>query len=87
MYHLVHLKSEQHAPAMISHPRKKSDKVLKISKTKVSISFRQTKENYTNLLPQMPKDIQSIFNKQYERRSDRNNNTTRRKHIPSENTS
>jgi len=66
------------AITLIISPKNKSDKLLKISKTKVHIPFRETKENFANLLPQMSKEIQSNFNKRYERRSDRNNDTTRR---------
>jgi len=82
----MHLKSLRQTIAMLVeillhkefHQRKKSNTLLKIGKTKVCIPFRELKENFTNLLPQMSKDIQSNFNKRYERRQDRNNDTTRR---------
>ena len=51
------------AMTLIISPKNKSDKLLKISKTKVLIPFRETKENFSNLLPQMSKEIQSNFNK------------------------
>ena len=44
--------SGDHYTIIIS-PNKKSDKLLKISKTKVNMSFRVTKEIYTNLLSQI----------------------------------
>ena len=62
----------------IGSPKKQSGRMLKISDTKIHIPFRDNNDNFTNLLPQMSKEIQCNFNKKYMRRSDQNNNTTRR---------
>ena len=58
--------------------KKQSGLMLKIGGTKIYIPFRDNKDNFTNLLPQMSKEIQCNFNKKDERRHDQNNNTRRR---------
>ena len=47
---------------------------------KVNLAFRNTFDNYANLLPQTSKDIKSNFNKKFEMRSTNRNPTLQSQH-------
>ena len=47
--------------------QKKSDRLLKVGKGKGNTDFREVTPDYTNLLPQMSKEINLSFNNTYHR--------------------
>lgn len=56
---------------IIRSPKKKSDRLLKVGKTKINIPFKNNSDKY--ITPPMSTEIQSNINKKYERQINSSN--------------